>query len=69
VKGLQVLSHLAQSVQDLARLVQKLHAAGKGVVANCKGAVDVGGVFPVERNACIWLKNMRRISLLIRGGQ
>lgn len=40
VQGLQVLSYVAQSVLDLAGLVQYLHAAGKGVVANCKGTLD-----------------------------
>lgn len=51
VKGLQLFPHLAQSVLDLAGLIQNLHAAGKGVVANCEGALDGCGVSPGEVNA------------------
>lgn len=48
LQGLQVFMHLAQSALDLARLVQNLHAAGKGVVVNCEGALDGRGEFSVE---------------------
>lgn len=50
VKGLQVFSHLAQSVLDLAGLIQDLHAAGKGVVANGEGALDGCRESPAEVN-------------------
>lgn len=52
MEGLQVFSHLAQSGLDLSGLIQDLHAAGKGVIADCEGALDVGRVFPVEINEC-----------------
>lgn len=48
MKGLQFFPHLAQRVLDLAGLIQNLHAAGKGVVANCKGPLDGRGVSPGE---------------------
>lgn len=53
LQGLQVFSHLAQSVLDLAGLVQNLHAAGKGVVTNGKGTLDGCRVLPVVVHVCI----------------
>lgn len=53
VKGLQFFPHLAQRVLDLAGLIQNLHAAGKGVVANCKGPLDGCGVSPGERSMSV----------------
>lgn len=48
VQGLQLLSHLAQSVLDLTGPIQDVHAAGKGVVAHRKGTLDGCGVPPVR---------------------
>lgn len=48
VKGLQVLPHLAQSIPDLARLIQNVNAAGKRVIAYGKGALDARRILPVK---------------------
>lgn len=48
VQGLEVLPHLAQGVLDFTGLIQDLHAAGEGVIADCEGALDVCRVFPVH---------------------
>lgn len=53
VESLQVLPHLTQRVLDLAGLIQNLHAAGKWVVANCKGTLDGCRVSPGEVKA-VW---------------
>lgn len=48
VQGLELLPHLAQGVLDFTGLIQDLHAAGEGVIADCEGALDVCRVFPVH---------------------
>lgn len=50
LKGLQVFSHLAQSILDFVGLIQNLHTAGKWVVANCEGSLDGRRVSPGEVN-------------------
>lgn len=51
VESLQVLPHPTQRVLDLAGLIQNLHAAGKWVIANCKGTLDGCRVSPGEVKA------------------